>query len=1252
MKASIKIIILFWIVVSYTSLTAQNCSSLSGIINTYAPVTNISGNVITRGTTTGATAPFAVGDYVVLIQMTGISPAHATSNMGKYELRTITAVSGTSITLSTITNTYSFSTEKVQLVRAPYCSTGTVSATVTAKLWDGFTGGVIALKGSTLTLNANIDATGTGFSQANPPTTTLTTSLSSGQGSTNGRGSNGIDYGVNGGGGSVTGGSGRSGGGVGGGGGSGGTGNGTSDLLRANGGTGGGTGGGGGGGQAPNPGDGSMGAGNDGGSGGANQRSIPFAAYLLGAGGGGGGGIIGGGGGGAGGGTSTSGFGGSGAGGGVSGGGGGGGGYNGNPNYVSGGGGGGGTKGVGNGRNASCYDSGSGSGGGSYGGGGGGASALLGGDDSSGGGGGGSWTGGGTAGKFGFNQYRNGGAGNAAVTTVIGNTDHYLNTTQPRIMMGGAGGNAQCQSEGKGGGIIILEFNDIQGNTNSIKSNGGSLGLAPSFCLNINNGIGGAGGGGGGQIVLNVKTYTTTTIIEAKGGKGGDGNFSPNGSGNLWHGGTGGAGGGGGGIWIYGSSISTNTGGQTVTVVNTNLTSAGNSDSATLGGLAGSDTRNPKNGYRTGTGGAGGNGLIVMSSDVPVWPNEICTITNLTATPGTCTPSNNQYSVSGSISFSNAPTTGTLTVSVGSVTQTFNAPFTSPQAYTLTGLTSGSGSQTVTAVFSANAVCTATQTYTAPASCQCVISGITAAPGACSTNNNSYTLTGQVTFNNAPTAGTLIISVLGGNSVTLSAPFTTSIPYSISNLNADGMSHTVTATFSDDILCTNTQSYTAPVQCAIPCPPSNFNFCGGDTYTLTAPAGYSGYQWYTVVGMTETPIPGAMSNIYIATMPGTYIYRAIDNGACAIDLCCPVTLNDVRPLLSCTGTVTPSCGQSNGSATVSAVGGAGGYTYRWGTSPQQTSATATNLAAGTYIVTVTDSGGCSNTCQVVLTPPNSPTCLASVLSNPGCGLMNGSATVAPSGGNGIYTYTWSTTPTQTTQTAVGLGAGAYNVTVTDSNVCSNTCSVTLTTPNGPTCSATANTQPTCANLSGGSATVSGSGGSGSYSYAWSNGMSGAMVSGLEGGTYTVTVTDSNNCQSTCQVTIDTPQNCCNISVISQISVCDDNGTPSKATDNRIQTTVLVSNENNILTTYTISIGQGTSVTPISGTYGSPQTITLGPGTAGGGAAFTVTFTDVVNGVGCVQTLEIIDPGNCASSNPVPPCETPKCGTATIRVNGN
>lgn len=80
----------------------EDCSALSGIVNTYAPVSNIAGSIVTIGATSGAAATFAVGDHVVLLQMTGMPPVQTGSNMGKYELRTVTAVSGNSITLSSI----------------------------------------------------------------------------------------------------------------------------------------------------------------------------------------------------------------------------------------------------------------------------------------------------------------------------------------------------------------------------------------------------------------------------------------------------------------------------------------------------------------------------------------------------------------------------------------------------------------------------------------------------------------------------------------------------------------------------------------------------------------------------------------------------------------------------------------------------------------------------------------------------------------------------------------------------------------------------------------------------------------------------------------------------------------------------------------------------------------------------------------------------------------------------------------------
>ncbi|MBK8626781.1 MAG: hypothetical protein IPN86_14830 [Saprospiraceae bacterium] len=269
---------------------------------------------------------------------------------------------------------------------------------------------------------------------------------------------------------------------------------------------------------------------------------------------------------------------------------------------------------------------------------------------------------------------------------------------------------------------------NINGNGHAIRSLGEPKGLAP-YCTAITSmnpteiGSGGAGGGAGGQMALNVMNFNLTTNILVSGGKGGDGNSNGN-----FHGGVGGGGGGAGGLWIYGSTVSSNTGSQSISVPNTNITGTGGI-TGFQGGGSGAITINPKNSENTGTGGVGGNGLIIQSPDVPSWP-AACLITSVTATPTACVPATNTYSVSGSITFTDAPATGSLTVSIGAVTQTFPAPFTSPQAYTLTGLTADGASHAVTAVFSADAACTATQTYTAPASC--------AVTGDCACNDMVY----------------------------------------------------------------------------------------------------------------------------------------------------------------------------------------------------------------------------------------------------------------------------------------------------------------------------------------------------------------------------------------------------------------------------------------------------------------------------------------------------------------------------------
>jgi gliding motility-associated-like protein len=219
-----------------------------------------------------------------------------------------------------------------------------------------------------------------------------------------------------------------------------------------------------------------------------------------------------------------------------------------------------------------------------------------------------------------------------------------------------------------------------------------------------------------------------------------------------------------------------------------------------------------------------------------------CNIQSITATPSGCL--NNTYSLTGSIQFSNPPTAGTLTVSNScGGTQTFNAPFTSPLNYSLTGLTASGASCTVSATFSATTSCTFSTNYTAPAACvsPCSFSNLTAIPTTCS--NNAYTLNGVVNFQNPPITGTLIVTTSTGDSQTFTAPFVSPLSYSITGLTANGTNSIVTAVFSANTSCSASANFTSPspcvISCSIPSLTANPSACINNTFNLTGNVSFS-----------------------------------------------------------------------------------------------------------------------------------------------------------------------------------------------------------------------------------------------------------------------------------------------------------------------------------------------------------------------------------------------------------------------------
>lgn len=330
---------------------------------------------------------------------------------------------------------------------------------------------------------------------------------------------------------------------------------------------------------------------------------------------------------------------------------------------------------------------------------------------------------------------------------------------------------------------------------------------------------------------------------------------------------------------------------------------------------------------------------------------------------------------------------------------------------------------------------------------------------------------------------------------------------------------TYTVTVDDGISCSppTTQTVTvgstsAPITIATPA--TNVSCNGGCNGSITAnpssgSAPYS-YSW-APGGQTTQTINGLCA--------GSYTVTVTDASGCTGTA--SYTITQPTALASTASSTPATCGSNNGTATASPSGGTGPYSYSWAPSGG-TGVTASNLAVGTYTVTVTDANGCTITATTSVTNTGGINSSITASANIQCfGGNNGSATATPTGGTGPYTYAW--TPSGgTAATATGLSPGTYTCTITDVNNCVTTSTVTITEPPALTVSSS-QTDVLCYGTANGNATVTIGGGTPGYTYAWSpSGGSSATASGLTAGTYTCNVTDLNGCTITQSFTITEP----------------------------------------------------------------------------------------------------------------------------------
>ncbi|MCS6935406.1 MAG: gliding motility-associated C-terminal domain-containing protein [Chitinophagales bacterium] len=356
--------------------------------------------------------------------------------------------------------------------------------------------------------------------------------------------------------------------------------------------------------------------------------------------------------------------------------------------------------------------------------------------------------------------------------------------------------------------------------------------------------------------------------------------------------------------------------------------------------------------------------------------------------------------------------------------------------------------------------------------------------------------------------GTATVNASGGNP-----------PYSF-NWSNFGATPTVTGlgggkyyvTVTDNKGCTKRDSVTIsePPKIVLSFSVTNAGCGNNGAITLNVTGGVPGYTFAWSNGATTQNLSGLPG--------GTYCVTVTDATNCTATGC--VTFTQPPAVYATLASFNhPLChNDSTGAIDITASGGIAPYTFAW--SNGHTLEDLSGVPAGSYTVTVTDANGCTASFAQTLLNPTPIT--SSVTGSPvTChGAANGSATLTVSGGNPPYTFQWSNFATS--QNVTGLPAGLIKVIITDNNGCTKRDSVLITQP-APLQLSLAVTQITCHNANNGAINLTVSGGTPSYTYLWSNSFTTEDISGLAGGTYTVTVKDANNCIASAQAVIINPQ---------------------------------------------------------------------------------------------------------------------------------
>jgi len=330
---------------------------------------------------------------------------------------------------------------------------------------------------------------------------------------------------------------------------------------------------------------------------------------------------------------------------------------------------------------------------------------------------------------------------------------------------------------------------------------------------------------------------------------------------------------------------------------------------------------------------------------------------------------------------------------------------------------------------------------------------------------------------------------------------------SYSNLTAG--TYTVTVTDSQGCTASGNRVITQSQAMSLSFSSTNVTCNGGNngSVSVTATGGNGGYTYnWTGLGANQS---------YSNLTAGTYTVTVTDSQGCTASGNRVITQSQAMSLSFSSTNVTCN-GGNNGSVSVTATGGNGGYTYNWtGLGANQS---YSNLTAGTYTVTVTDSQGCTASGNRVITQPIAIQINLQAF-DASCNETHGSAQVNPTGGTGALSINWSNGSSG--NNVPNLNPGNYTVSISDQNSCTVQQNFSIEQSSSLSVNISA-FDVLCNNANNGTALALVGGGLAPYTYEWSNGSQNQGITGLATGTYSVEVSDSNACIGSAIASISEP----------------------------------------------------------------------------------------------------------------------------------